>query len=115
MYRSSTALLQRIAVVASVLVLLFVASDARAQTVIPHTLSYQGLLLDSTGIAVCDSTWNMEFYLYQNGVGGSPFWSEQHSVRTKLAASQVKYVTESSTDTTKDSPESISCVDTWFR
>jgi hypothetical protein len=26
----------------------------------------------------------MEFYLYQNGVGGSPFWSEQHSVRTKL-------------------------------
>jgi hypothetical protein len=84
MYRSSTALLQRFAVVASVLVLLFAASDARAQTVIPHTLSYQGLLLDSTGIAVCDSTWNMEFYLYQNGVGGSPFWSEQHSIRTKL-------------------------------
>jgi hypothetical protein len=76
MYRSSTALLQRFAVVASVLVLLFAASDARAQTVIPHTLSYQGLLLDSTGIAVCDSTWNMEFYLYRNGVGGSPFWSE---------------------------------------
>ena len=84
MYSSSTTLQQRIAVIVSFLVLLLAASETTAQTVIPHTLSYQGLLLDSTGIAVCDSTWDMEFFLYRNGSGDTAFWQEEHSVRTKL-------------------------------
>lgn len=80
----SSAMLRHIAVAFTAMVMMFFATDMRAQGEIPRTLSYQGVLLDSTGIAVCDSTWDIAFSLYRQSVGGHPIWAEQHTVRTKL-------------------------------
>lgn len=62
----NSAMLRHIAVALAATVMVFFATDARAQEVIPRTLSYQGVLLDSTGIAVCDSTWDIAFSLYRH-------------------------------------------------
>ncbi len=80
----NSAMLRHIAVALAATVMVFFATDMKAQGEIPRTLSYQGVLLDSTGIAVCDSTWDIAFSLYRVSTGGTPIWSEQHSVRTKL-------------------------------
>ena len=50
---------------------------------IPRLLSYQGRLLDSTGIPVPDTTYEVEFRLFEDPDGGSPFWSETRDLHTE--------------------------------
>lgn len=63
--------------------------DARARSLstdaitIPRTLSYQGKLTDSLGVPVQDTTYLVAFRLYTQPTGGSSFWNEDQTVRTK--------------------------------
>src|SRR5512138_37553 len=50
---------------------------------IPQVLSYQGRLTDSLGMPVADTVYSVEFRLYNAPSGGSPFWNETQSVRTR--------------------------------
>ena len=59
-----------------------VASSIDAIT-IPQMLSYQGRLTDPLGEPVEDTTYSVEFRLYTAPSGGSPFWSEPQSVKTR--------------------------------
>jgi hypothetical protein len=50
---------------------------------IPRMLSYQGKLLDNLGNPVLDTTYSVLFSLYTVPSGGSAFWSESQTVRTR--------------------------------
>ena len=50
---------------------------------IPHLLSYQGKLLDASGNPVPDTTYSISFRLYAVASGGSSFWNEDQTMRTK--------------------------------
>lgn len=50
---------------------------------IPRMLSYQGKLTDTLGIPVPDTTYQVSFRLYSVPSGGSPFWNETQTVRTR--------------------------------
>jgi hypothetical protein len=50
---------------------------------IPQLLSYQGKLTDTFGLPVVDTTYSVNFRLYTQPTGGSPFWSEIQVVRTR--------------------------------
>ncbi|MEO0077872.1 MAG: hypothetical protein ABIK86_02610 [candidate division WOR-3 bacterium] len=56
--------------------------DADAVT-IPRMLSYQGKLTDSLGNPVADTTYSVVFRLYTVPSGGSAFWNETQTVRTR--------------------------------
>jgi hypothetical protein len=43
---------------------------------VPHTMSYQGLLLGPSGSAVPDGNYSLTFKLYSTSSGGSALWSE---------------------------------------
>ncbi|MCI0696177.1 hypothetical protein L0337_29765, partial [candidate division KSB1 bacterium] len=47
---------------------------------IPQTISYQGILTDASGIVPPDGNYNLTFKLYNVATGGSPLWTEAHSV-----------------------------------
>ena len=59
------------------------AVSANAQQGIPLNITYQGVIIDATGIPVCDSSWTVNFHLYTEPTGGTPVWSEQHTVITR--------------------------------
>jgi hypothetical protein len=50
---------------------------------IPRMLSYQGKLTDSLGNPVIDTLYAVRFRLYPQPSGGTHFWEENQSVRTK--------------------------------
>jgi len=50
---------------------------------IPAMLSYQGKLTDTLGIPVNDTTYQVTFRLYTVPAGGSSFWNETQTVRTR--------------------------------
>ncbi len=50
---------------------------------IPRMLSYQGKLTDNSGNAVPDTTYSVAFRLYTVPSGGSAFWNETQTVRTR--------------------------------
>ena len=54
---------------------------------INRQLSYQGKLLDSTGTAVADGTYNIKFSLYSVLTGGSPIWTAAGLVSSPTALS----------------------------
>jgi hypothetical protein len=64
-----------------VLVALAVATSY-AQQGIPKKVTYQGVLIDTTGIPVCDSVWNVDLTIYSTATGGSALWNEKHTVTT---------------------------------
>jgi hypothetical protein len=66
-----------------VLSMLFLSAAAYAQQGIPEKITYQGILVDTTGIPVCDSTWSITVSLYDRAQGGSALWTESHSISTK--------------------------------
>ena len=61
--------------------ILFALSLSTAQ--IPHTLSYQGILADSSGAPKPDGAYNFTFRLYNVSSGGSALWSETQSAQVK--------------------------------
>ncbi|MEO0079597.1 MAG: hypothetical protein ABIK44_02820 [candidate division WOR-3 bacterium] len=50
---------------------------------IPKLLSYQGKLTDTLGRPVPDGNYQLTFRLYTQETGGTPFWNETQTVRTK--------------------------------
>jgi hypothetical protein len=50
---------------------------------IPQTLSYQGMLSDTLGVPVADSTYRVTFNFYTAPSGGSTFWSETQNLATR--------------------------------
>ncbi|MFO7651573.1 MAG: tail fiber domain-containing protein [bacterium] len=50
---------------------------------IPRALSYQGKLTDNSGNPVPDTTYSVSFRLYTVASGGTAFWNETQTVRTK--------------------------------
>jgi hypothetical protein len=50
---------------------------------IPRMMSYQGKMTDTFGLPVADTTYSVEFRLYTQPGGGSPFWGEIQTVRTR--------------------------------
>ena len=58
------------------------SSSALAQTGIPKKITYQGVLIDTTGIPVCDSVWTVDLTVYNVAIGGTGVWNERHTVTT---------------------------------
>ncbi len=50
---------------------------------IPRLLSYQGRLTDTLGVPVADTLYSVRFRLYSQPSGGTQFWEETQSVRTR--------------------------------
>jgi hypothetical protein len=51
-----------------------------AAATVPATLSYQGLLKDSSGLVIPDGTYSLTFRLYNQASGGTVLWSEVQSL-----------------------------------
>ncbi len=58
-------------------------ADGPDAVTIPRMLSYQGKLTDAGGNAVPDTTYSVAFRLYTLPSGGTQFWTETQTVRTK--------------------------------
>src|SRR5512136_2809896 len=50
---------------------------------VPQLLSYQGRLTDTLGVPVADTTYSVEFRLYTVPSGGSSYWNETQTIRTR--------------------------------
>lgn len=59
------------------------APQLRAQQGIPRLVTYQGVMVDTSGVPVCDSTWTIDFQLYEAATGGTSVWNERHDVVTR--------------------------------
>ncbi|MEL6820130.1 MAG: hypothetical protein AAFP70_00115 [Calditrichota bacterium] len=64
----------------SILILYLFSQLAIAQ--IPQTLTYQGALTDSTGIAVTDGTYQLKLTLFNAASGGQSVWTESQQAET---------------------------------
>ena len=62
--------------------MIVISSRVSAQQGIPAKLTYQGVLIDTTGIPVCDSVWTVDLTLYTSASGGTGIWTERHTVNT---------------------------------
>ncbi|PLX30916.1 MAG: hypothetical protein C0600_07125 [Ignavibacteria bacterium] len=62
----------------SVLLLCCIAPVLHAQSDVPSTMSYQGYLTDLSGAPVADGNYILTFFIYNQGTGGSPLWTEVH-------------------------------------
>lgn len=62
--------------------LLFAFSTAGALA-IPRLVSYQGRLTDTLGRPAADTTHEVTFRLYEVPAGGTPFWNETQTIRTR--------------------------------
>ena len=51
-------------------------SVKQAQAAIAQTINYQGKLMNSSGVAVADGSYNMEFKLYTVATSGAAIWTE---------------------------------------
>jgi hypothetical protein len=69
-----TAFLGLLAATMSTILLLLASFPAAAN--VPSTMSYQGMLTNSTGVPVPDGTYDLTFRLYPVSVGGAPDWTE---------------------------------------
>ncbi len=65
------------------ILLLFALCSLLAEAQIPRTLSYQGVLTDSSGTPRVDASYNFTFSLYDSGSGGAMLWNEAKSLATK--------------------------------
>ncbi len=65
------------------LVLAFAGYTAFAQSQIPRTISYQGVLSDTAGNPKPDATYSITFRLYEASSGGSAIWTETKNLTTK--------------------------------
>ena len=63
-----------------VLIICFLTTSVFAD--IPHTLNYQGRLMDQSGQPVTDGQYTVTFRLYTAASGGNMVWEEQQTVMT---------------------------------
>lgn len=67
------------------LFMMFAAASAQAASGINHQISYQGKLLDSSGVAVANGVYQMKFSVYGAGSGGAVLWTASGTVATPTA------------------------------
>ena len=60
--------------------LMLVAGTQVVSADIPELISYQGVLLDGTGVPVADGSYGLTFQIYDVDTGGTPLWGEGQSV-----------------------------------
>ena len=63
-------------------------ADGSDAVTIPRMLSYQGKLTDTAAVPVADTTYSVAFRLYTVPSGGTQFWNETQTVRTKTGCSR---------------------------
>jgi len=63
--------------------LIFIALPCISEAQIPRTLSYQGVLSDSTGLPKSDGPYTFTFSLYDTSVQGAPIWTETKTLDVK--------------------------------
>ena len=64
-------------------VLLLIALPFSSEAQIPRTLSYQGVLTDTSGVPKPDGSYTLIFRLYDLSTGGSAIWTETKTLKTK--------------------------------
>jgi hypothetical protein len=64
-------------------VLLLIALSFASEAQIPRTLSYQGVLSDTSGVPKPDGSYALTFRLYETSSGGSAIWTETKTLNTK--------------------------------
>ncbi len=64
-------------------VTLFVVLSIEGNAQIPRTLSYQGVLTDSSGNPKPDNTYSLTFRLYEDALSGIVLWTEVKSLEVK--------------------------------
>jgi len=76
---------QNIFILAALLALCseFIPLQAGLYAQIPRTLSYQGVLTDSSGNPKPDNTYSITFRMYDVAVGGNVLWTEVKSLQVK--------------------------------
>ena len=62
---------------------LFILISQLSYSQIPRTISYQGILTDTTANAKPDGEYNFTFRLYESNTGGSALWSESKKLFVK--------------------------------
>ncbi|OGU18590.1 MAG: hypothetical protein A2059_00500 [Ignavibacteria bacterium GWA2_55_25] len=65
------------------IVLLLIAIPFSSEAQIPRTLSYQGVLTDTSGVPKPDGSYTLTFRLYDLSAGGSAIWTEAKTLKTK--------------------------------
>ena len=63
--------------------ILIILSAASLYSQIPRTISYQGVLTDTSGNTKPDGSYSFTFSLYETASGGSPIWSEIKTLNVK--------------------------------
>ena len=63
--------------------MLIILSAVSLYAQIPRTISYQGVLTDSSGNPKPDGSYSFTFSLYETATGGSPVWSEIKTLNVK--------------------------------
>lgn len=64
-------------------VLLLIALPFSSEAQIPRTLSYQGVLSDTSGVPKPDGSYTLTFHVYETSTGGSAIWTETKTLKTK--------------------------------
>ena len=64
-----------LAVIISLLTSLIIYSQT-----LPHTINYQGVLKDASGVVVANGDYNLTFKLYNTNSGGTALWTETKSL-----------------------------------
>lgn len=62
------------------IVTIFIICSASAFSQVPRTISFQGVLTDASGNLVPDGNHQLAIKLYSNAVGGTPVFTENHTV-----------------------------------
>ena len=63
--------------------LLLIALSFLSEAQVPRTLSYQGVLSDTSGVPKPDGSYTLTFRLYETSSGGSAIWTETKTLNTK--------------------------------
>ena len=63
--------------------ILFITLPLPCEAQIPRTLSYQGVLSDSSGVPKSDGSYTLTFRLYLASSGGSAIWTETKTLNVK--------------------------------
>jgi hypothetical protein len=66
--------------IAGLCALLILVATSAAMATVPATLSYQGLLKNSSGLVIPDGTYSLTFRIYNQPAGGTALWSETQSL-----------------------------------
>lgn len=74
----------------SVAIVVFLFSISISAWAVPQSITYQGKLTDSSGLAVPEGAYTVTFSIYDRSSGGDPIWSDEQNVMVKDGIFNVK-------------------------